>query len=90
MFHKKKSDEEPTPSTLARLGDDELEVQARIWRTRAGRGDCAAFGIAHMFEVELRRRLRASQLQDLPDPEPPRPWWRLWTRRGRGRPPTAA
>jgi hypothetical protein len=69
----------PTPSQLARIDDEELERLAVTWRTRAGYGDRDAFGIAHALEVERRRRLRESQLHQLP-PEPvrPRPWWKFW------------
>ena len=51
------------------------------WRAQALRGDRRAFGVAHAFEVERRRRLRESQLQQLDRLEPmaPRsPWWKFW------------
>jgi len=69
----------PTPTQLAHVGDEELERLAIAWRAQAGRGDREAFGIAHALEVELRRRVRTSQLQQLPAPPPPaRPWWKFW------------
>ncbi len=72
----------PTPPQLAHLDDDELERLAVTWRARAGYGDREAFGIAHALEVERRRRLRASQLQQLPpEPVPVRPWWKFWQAR---------
>jgi hypothetical protein len=69
----------PTPSQLAQLDDEELAQLATNWRTRAGYGHRDAFGVAHALEVEQRRRLRQSQLQQLP-PEPlaTRPWWKFW------------
>lgn len=70
----------PTPPQLAHIDDEELGRLAAAWRTQAGRGDREAFGIAHALEVELRRRTRESQMQQLP-PEPvaaPRPWWKFW------------
>lgn len=71
----------PTPQQLADIDDDELLRLAVSWRAQASRGDREAFGIAHALEVECRRRLRTSQLQQLP-PEPPpaaRPWWKFWS-----------
>jgi len=71
----------PTPSQLASLDDERLEQLATGWRAQALRGDRGAFGIAHAFEVERRRRLRESELQQLEPLEPvapPKPWWRLW------------
>ena len=70
-----------TPSQLANLDDERLEQLATGWRARALRVDRGAFGIAHAFEVERRRRLRESELQELEPLEPaapPRPWWRFW------------
>ncbi|MGJ7512399.1 hypothetical protein [Variovorax sp. GT1P44] len=72
----------PTLSTqqLAHLEDEEVARLAAMWRARALRGDRGANGIAHAFEVEQRRRTRASYLAQLP-PEPvprPRPWWKFW------------
>jgi hypothetical protein len=72
----------PTPNELVCLDDDELERLAVICRARAGHGQREAFDIAHALEVEWRRRLRISQLQQLPpEPEPERPWWRFWRAR---------
>lgn len=72
----------PTPPRLADLDDHELERLAVRWRARAGHGDREAFGIAHALEVERRRRLRASQMQQLPpQPAPNRPWWKFWQSR---------
>ncbi|RZL94060.1 MAG: hypothetical protein EOP82_05930 [Variovorax sp.] len=71
----------PTPSQLASLDDHRLEQFAKGWRTQALRGDRRAFGVAHAFEVERRRRLRESELQQLGplDPVAPRkPWWKFW------------
>ncbi|VTU45106.1 hypothetical protein SRS16P2_00006 (plasmid) [Variovorax sp. SRS16] len=70
----------PTPQQLGHLDDEELERLAVSWRTLALRGDREANGIAHALEVERRRRMRASQLAQLP-PQPlatPRPWWKFW------------
>lgn len=70
----------PTPSQLEHLDDEALERLAVTWRAQALRGDREANGIAHALEVERRRRLKASQLAQLP-PEPvaaPRPWWKFW------------
>jgi hypothetical protein len=69
----------PTSQELADLDDEELAILAVSWRARAGYGDRDAFGIAHAFEVERRRRRRESQLHPLsPEPVPPRPWWKFW------------
>jgi hypothetical protein len=70
----------PTPQQLAQIEDEHLEELALSWRAQAGRGDREAFGVAHALEVELRRRVRTSQLQQLPasPPPPPRPWWKFW------------
>lgn len=69
----------PTSQQLAHIDDEQLEQLARSWRAQAGRGDREAFGIAHALEVELRKRTRDSQLQQLPSaPPPPRPWWKFW------------
>lgn len=70
----------PTSPQLSHLDDEALERLAVAWRAQALRGDREANGIAHALEVERRRRLRASQLAQLPL-EPvttPRPWWKLW------------
>lgn len=68
------------PAHLAHVTDEELERLALAWRAQALRGDREAYGIAHAFEVEGRRRLRASQLAQLPAPAAPapRPWWKFW------------
>ena len=71
----------PTPSQRASLDDERLEELATHWRAQALRGDRRAFGVAHAFEVERRRRLRESQLLQLEPLEPPpsrKPWWRFW------------
>ncbi|CAN7767220.1 hypothetical protein LJR290_007352 [Variovorax sp. LjRoot290] len=65
------------------LDDDQLAELAREWRSRAARGDELAFGLAHAFEAELRRRVRDSQVSPLATPEQPsspepRPWWKFW------------
>lgn len=80
----------PTPQQLAQIGDEQLEQLVRSWRAQAGRGDREAFGIAHALEVEWRKRIRSSQMQQLPaEPAPPaRPWWKFW-RSGSARPPSA-
>ena len=70
----------PTPAQLEHLDDEALERLAVSWRTLALRGDREANGVAHALEVERRRRMRASQLAQLP-PQPlaaPRPWWKFW------------
>jgi hypothetical protein len=65
---------------LGHIDDDELERLAVSWRAQALRGDREAYGIAHALEVERRRRLRDSQMAQLPaeDVAPPRPWWKFW------------
>ena len=71
----------PTASQIASLDDERLEQLAADWRTQALRGDRRAFGVAHAFEVERRRRLRESQLLALDplDPVAPRKaWWKFW------------
>jgi hypothetical protein len=69
----------PTPAELASIDDDQLAALAVTWRAQAARGDRGAFGVAHALEVERRRRLRDSQLQQLPPPAPPpRRWWKFW------------
>jgi len=71
----------PTPSQIASLDDERLEQLAADWRAQALRGDRRAFGVAHAFEVERRRRLRESELQQLEPLEPvarPKPWWKFW------------
>ena len=67
---------------LGHLADDELEQLAIEWRKRALRGDRESNGIAHVLEVEQRRRLRPSQMAPLTSAQPVRrPWWRLWSGR---------
>jgi hypothetical protein len=71
----------PTASQIASLDDERLEQLAASWRAQALRGDRRAFGVAHAFEVERRKRLSASQLQQLEPLAPvasPRPWWKFW------------
>jgi hypothetical protein len=71
----------PTPSQIASLDDERLEQLAAAWRAQALRGDKGAFGIAHAFEVERRRRLRESELQQLEPLEtvvPRKRWWKFW------------
>lgn len=70
----------PTPSQLDSLDDAQLEQLAVAWRAQALRGDRKAHGIAHALEVAYRRRLRESQLAQLPTESvsPPRPWWKFW------------
>ncbi len=70
----------PTQEELQSLEDAELEQLALEWRARASRGERDAYGVAHALEVELRQRVRASNLQQLPPetPAPPRPWWKFW------------
>lgn len=73
----------PLSPQLGHLADEEVERLAAAWRAQALRGDREANGIAHALEVEKRRRLRASQLAQLP-PEPaapPPPSWKFWERR---------
>jgi hypothetical protein len=80
----------PTPPQLAHIDDDEIDRLAVRWRAQAGRGDREAFGIAHALEVERRRRLRASQLQQLePPPTAPRRWWKFWQTTGNDGPMSA-
>jgi len=43
-----------TPLTV--LTDDEIQVKAIIWRREALKGNKKAFGLAHMYESESRRR----------------------------------
>ena len=70
----------PTPGQLADMDDVKLDNLAVAWRAQAGRGDRAAFGVAHALEVERRRRLRDSQMAQLsPEPQAPlRRWWQFW------------
>jgi len=68
----------PTPQELARLTDAEVQQLASQWRARAAHGVRDAFGMAHAYEVESRRRAR-EQRQDraahMPE-VPQRVWWR--------------
>lgn len=63
---------------LGYVQDDELARLAALWRSRAARGDREAFGIAHAFEVEQRRRQRPSQLALLESRRATLPWWKFW------------
>lgn len=79
-FSAPKPSARPIPQ-LGHVEDEELDRLAVTWRAQALRGDREANGIAHALEVERRRRLRASQMATLPEPElqqARRPWWRLW------------
>lgn len=85
-FGSVKLEDMTTPRAIPHLGhvdDEQLERLAVSWRAQALRGDREAYGIAHALEVERRRRLRDSQMAQLP-PEPaarPRPWWKFWAAR---------
>lgn len=71
----------PTPSQIASLDDERLEQLAAGWPAQALRGDRRAFGVAQAFEVERRRRLRETELQQLEPLQPvapPKPWWKFW------------
>ena len=70
----------PTPEQLQELDNETLMNLAVEWRAKAMRGDRDAYGVAHALEVETRRRLRESQLQQLPPALPalPKPWWKFW------------
>ena len=72
-----------TPRTTPQLGhidDHELGRLAAEWRKSALRGDRESYGIAHALEVEQRRRLRPSQMAELPSAQPvQRSWWRFWS-----------
>ena len=71
----------PTPSQIASLDDERLERLAVDWRAQALRGDRRAFGVAHAFEVERRKRLRESQLLQLGPIDliaPRKAWWKFW------------
>lgn len=48
----------PSEQQLAMLHDQELSDLAALWRRQAARGVRPAFGVAHVLEVECRRRLR--------------------------------
>lgn len=64
------------PPHLGHVQDDELARLATLWRSRAAHGDREAFGIAHAFEVEQRRRQRPSQLALLESRRAALPWWK--------------
>lgn len=68
------------PEEVAELTDERLGELAREWRRRAGRGDAEAFGIAHVLEVEQRRRAKISERPQMPEPlaGPQRPRWKFW------------
>lgn len=68
------------PPHLGHIDDEEFERLAASWRGQALRGDREAYGIAHALKVEQRRRMRESQIAQLPPDSvaKPRPWWRLW------------
>jgi hypothetical protein len=70
----------PTMPHLGHVDDGELARLAVAWRAQALRGDREAYGIAHAFEVEHRRRLRDSQLGELASTSAasPRFWWKFW------------
>jgi hypothetical protein len=64
---------------LAQVGNEELERQCASGRARALDGDREGSGIAQAFEVERRRRTRASQMRSLPpEATPVRAWWKFW------------
>jgi hypothetical protein len=74
-----------TTPQLEHIADDELDRLAVEWRRRALRGDRESYGIAHVLEVEQRRRLRPSQMAPLTSTQAVRrPWWRLWAERAEG------
>jgi hypothetical protein len=61
------------------LDDDELIERARRLRLLALRGDRYAHGPAHVFEVEVRRRMRETSTQmPLERNLESRPFWRFW------------
>jgi hypothetical protein len=70
----------PSNEELASLDEEALVAHAMEWRARASRGDKSAYGVAHALEVELRRRVRTSLMQQLAEEPPPprRPWWKRW------------
>ena len=43
-------------TNLIDLTDDEVKVKAIIWRREALQGNKKAFGLAHLYEAESRRR----------------------------------
>ncbi|WP_285412656.1 hypothetical protein [Variovorax sp. efr-133-TYG-130] len=69
----------PSAAELAQLEDGMLERLALEWRSSASRGEKQAYGVAHMLEVELRRRVRGRRAEQPPPPaSAPRPWWKFW------------
>lgn len=67
------------PYQLAQVENEELERLCDSGRARALHGDREAFGIAQAFEVERRRRTRASQMRSLPPKATPvRACWKFW------------
>jgi hypothetical protein len=70
----------PSNEELTSLDEEALAAHAVEWRARASRGEKSAYGVAHALEVELRRRVRTSLMQQLAEerPAPPRPWWKRW------------
>lgn len=68
------------PEDFTEITDERLGELAREWRRRAGRGDPEAFGVAHVLEVEQRRRAKVGERPQLAEPlaEPPRSRWRFW------------
>ncbi|OAK58078.1 hypothetical protein A3K87_03465 [Variovorax paradoxus] len=69
----------PSAAELAQLEDGMLERLALEWRSSASRGEKQAYGVAHMLEVELRRRVRGRRAEQQPPPpaSAPRPWWQF-------------
>ena len=76
----------PTRQELESLDEQTLGELSSAWRARAMRGERDAYGVAHALEVETRRRLRESQLQQLPPalPPVPAPWWKFWIKERQG------
>lgn len=75
------------------LSDAELQVLAHHWRREALRGDRHARGRAHLYEVELRRRMGSVvSVSDSLDSRPlalrsrPRPWWQFWVKQSNSGP----
>ena len=48
---------EPSAQDIASMTLDDVEHQAAQWRAAASKGYREAFGIAHIYETELRRRV---------------------------------
>jgi hypothetical protein len=68
------------PSQVGGIDDDELGRLSTFWRSQALRGHREANGIAHVLEVERRKRLCTGPAAHLPT-EPktqPRRWWQFW------------